>query len=270
MTDALVASLGMYDFPWTAGANDTLWRAIAERLRHEGVAAPLTLARGADLHDLWRDPGLIFGQTCGYPYVTELKGKTAVVATPAYAFLGCEGASTCSLVIAPKRLQRRSLADFNGARAAINSRDSNSGMNVFRATIAPLAEGRPFFASVLVTGSHAASLAAVSEGAADIAAIDCVSFALLRRGRPELTARVEAIGRTPSAPGLPFVMSAALGERHLEAVRGALFAALEDPALAEARATLGLAGAKMLDDAEYERIADLEREAIALGYPELA
>jgi ABC-type phosphate/phosphonate transport system substrate-binding protein len=270
MTNALLASLGMYDFPWTADANDALWAAIAERLRAIGVAAPRGLTRGAELHDLWRDPGLIFGQTCGYPYVTELRGKTALVATPVYDFPGCDGATTCSFIVARKGAERRALADFAGTRAAINAYDSNSGTNVFRAAIAPFAGGRRFFSEALVTGAHQASLAAVGEGAADIAAIDCVSFALLQRGRPELTARVEVIGRTPSSPGLPFVMSAALAEQHLEAARAALFAAIGDPALAEARATLGLAGAEILDDSDYERIAQLEQGAVALGYPELA
>jgi ABC-type phosphate/phosphonate transport system substrate-binding protein len=270
MTESLVASLGMYDFPWTAGANDALWAGMAERLRAAGVDAPSRLSRSTDLHALWRDSKLIFGQTCGYPYVTELREATVLVATPIYAFAGCEGAAHCSFVIAERRGRKRALADLFGARAAINARDSNSGMNLFRATIAPVARGRPFFGEVVVTGSHEASLAAVSAGEAAIAAIDCVSFALLRRGRPELTEGVEIIARTPTAPGLPFIISAALAPAHLEAVRAALLATLEEPALAAARATLGLAGAKILDDAAYERIVQLEREAIAAGYPELA
>ena len=270
MTDALVASLGMYDFPWTADANDALWSGLADRLVAAGLDAPRRLSRGADLHELWRDPKLIFGQTCGYPYVTQLRGKTVLVATPVYAFSGCEGASHASLIVADGRRGDRSLVDFAGARAAINARDSNSGMNLFRAAVAPLANGNPFFRQIVVTGSHEASLAAVSAGDADITAIDCVSFALLRRGQPELTERVAIIARTPLSPVLPFVMSAALAPSHLDAARATLFAALEDPALADARATLGLIGAEILDDDDYRRVAQLEREAIAAGYPELA
>jgi ABC-type phosphate/phosphonate transport system substrate-binding protein len=270
MTYAFVASLGMYDFPWTAAANDALWAAVARRLRDAGVEAPRNLSRGVDLHELWLDPKLIFGQTCGYPYVTELRGKTALVATPAYAFPGCEGASHCSFVVANRRRESGALADFAGARVAINMRDSNSGMNLFRATIAPFAQRRPFFEKVIVTGSHQASLAAVNAGKVDIAAIDCVSFALLRRGRPELTESVNVVARTPSTPALPFIISAALAEPHLNAVRAALFATLADPALEDARATLGLAGAEILADADYQRVAQLEQQAIAAGYPELA
>jgi len=270
VTDALVASLGMYDFPWTAAANDALWAGLAERLRAAGVAAPIDLARGADLNGLWRNPKLIFGQTCGYPYVTALRASVALIATPTYAFPGCHGAAHRSFIVASKRRERRNLADFAGARAAVNAPDSNSGMNLFRATIAPIARGRAFFGQVTVTGSHAASLAAVNEGTVDLAAIDCVSFALLRRGRPELTQGVDIIARTPLSPALPFIMSAGLAKAHLGAVRAALFATLEDPALAGPRDALGLAGAAILGDVDYQRVAEFEREAIAAGYPALA
>src|SRR5580704_7864575 len=169
-SSALIASLGMYDFPWTAKANDALWAAMSARLREAGIDAPPKLTRGVDLHQIWRDPNLIFGQTCGYPYVTHLSGKAVLVATPIYAFPGCQGSSHRSVIIAHKTRARATLVDFAGARAAINGRDSNSGMNLFRVAIAPFAQGRPFFSEVLLTGSHEASLAAVSAGAADIAA----------------------------------------------------------------------------------------------------
>lgn len=268
--NARVASLGMYDFPWTAAANDALWAAIAERLDAAGVEAPARLSRAIPLGELWRSPRLIFGQTCGYPYVARLRGEVALVATPIYAFPGCDGPSHRAIIIANKWRQRRALADFAGARAAINARDSNTGMNLFRATIAPLAHGRPFFSQVIVTGSHEASLAAVSEGRAEIAAVDCVSLALIRRGRPALTDTIEAIAESPRSPALPFVMSADLAKDHLASARAALFSALNDPALAETRAALGLAGAALLGDSDYESVAQIEREAIAAGYPALA
>jgi ABC-type phosphate/phosphonate transport system substrate-binding protein len=269
MSKALIASLGMYDFPWTEAANDALWAAIANRLRARGVVAPRGLSRGGDLHEFWRSPSLIFGQACGYPYVTRLRERVALIATPIYAFPGCEGASHGAFIVANRRRARRALADFAGARAAINARDSNTGMNLFRAAIAPFAGGRPFFAEVIVTGSHEASLAAVGVGEADIGAIDCVSFALLQRGRPALLESVEAIAHTPRTPALPFIMNADLARSHLTAVRQALLETLNDPALAAARATLGLVGAEILDDADYERVAQIERDAIEAGYPAL-
>jgi ABC-type phosphate/phosphonate transport system substrate-binding protein len=260
----------MYDFPWVAAANDTLWRALGERLRSAGVEAPQALSRGVDLQDLWRDPRLIFGQTCGYPYVTALRDTVTLIATPIYAHPGCEGPYHRSFVIARKADARRRLEDFAGARAAVNSLDSNSGMNLFRATIAPVARGRAFFAGVIVTGSHQASLAAVSAGKADIAALDCVSFALLAEGRPELIDHIAVVAQSPLSPALPFVMSASQAAARLGEVRRALQATLADPALAAARRALGIISVALLGDVDYERVAEIEQAAIMAGYPALA
>ncbi len=65
-------------------------------------------------------------------------------------------------------------------------------------------------------------------------------------------------------------MNAELGKSLAAAVRVALFAALNDPALADAREALGLKGAVILSEADYRTIGEIERGAIALGYPELA
>ncbi|HLW91760.1 MAG TPA: PhnD/SsuA/transferrin family substrate-binding protein [Roseiarcus sp.] len=267
--DALVASLGMYDFPSIASANAELWAAIGGYLRAAGIAAPEMLDHG-NLDDAWRNERLIFGQTCGYPFVTSLRNHVALVATPTYAFEGCQGSNHCSFVVTNAKSGQRSLAGFEGARAAINGRDSNSGMNLFRGLIAPIARGRPMFGEVIVTGSHAASIAAIAAGEADLAAIDCVAFALLRRERPELFNDVVTVARTQVSPGLPFVINAELGKSLAAAVRVALFAALNDPKLAAARAALGLTGAAILTEADYRKVAEIERTAVALGYPELA
>lgn len=266
---APIAALPMYDFPWVAKANDALWAAVAVRLRHAGVEAPARLTRAGDPAAQWRDPGLILGQTCGYPYVTELRDAVALIATAEYAFPGCEGANHRSFLVARARDPRRDLASFRGARAALNAWDSNTGMNLFRATIAPVARGAPFFGAIVVTGSHQASVAAVAEDRADLASIDCVSFALLQRGRPEFTERVMVIAESPLSPCLPFIASARLPSSTIDAVRRALLAALADPDLFEARAALGLTGARPTTAADYERVVAVERKAAAAGYPRL-
>jgi ABC-type phosphate/phosphonate transport system substrate-binding protein len=202
--------------------------------------------------------------------VTGLKDAVTLIATPEYSFPGCDGAAHRSVIIRRANDQRRGLVEFRGAIAALNSYDSNTGMNLFRAAIASVAGGAPFFRAVLVTGSHEASAAAVAEGQADLASLDCVSFALIGRGRPELMERVAIVGESPLSPGLPFIASTSLGLATIDAVREALFAALADPDLAEARATLGLAAARVLVQPDYERVLSFERAAIAAGYPKLA
>lgn len=266
----LVATLGMYDFPWIAAANDALWRAISTRLAAAGCPAPAVLTRGADLYGLCMNPQLIFGQTCGYPYVSFLHPHVVLVATPIYDFPGCVGPENCSFLVARKSGGPKNLAEFRGARALVNNPDSNSGMNRFRAMVAPIAGGRPFFANVRVSGSHAASLDAIVANRADLASIDCVTFALMQRGRPALMANIQVVARTAMTPGLPFVMSNRLAPTHLQDLRLALVDVLADPQLAPARKTLGLSGMQIVSPADYDRVAELERAAVAAGYPQLA
>jgi ABC-type phosphate/phosphonate transport system substrate-binding protein len=267
---ALIAILPMYDFPCTAAANDELWASISARLAEAGVQASPRLTRDGDLAEFWRNPGLVFGQTCGYPYVTALKKTVTLVAAPEYSFPGCESASHRSFIIRRATDSRIALNEFCGAIAALNAHDSNTGMNLFRASVAPIAGGKTFFSAIVLTGSHEASVAAVAEGEADLASIDCVSFALLGRGRPELIDRVAIVAESPLSPCLPFIASANLTAPMIAAVREALFEALADPDLAETRATLGLTGARIAAPADYDRVMEIEREAAAMGYAELA
>ncbi|NNF76519.1 MAG: phosphate ABC transporter substrate-binding protein, partial [Rhizobiales bacterium] len=86
-----VASLPMYDHPAVRQATDRLWRGLARALGREGVRVPDILNRQPDYATLWELPGLIFSQTCGYPYMSRLRGKVQLVATPIYNAMGCEG-----------------------------------------------------------------------------------------------------------------------------------------------------------------------------------
>lgn len=268
--EAPIAALPMYDFPWTVAANDALWASISARLAGASVRAPGRLTRGGELVALWRHPGLIFGQTCGYPYMTALRDSVTLIATPEYSFPGCDGASHRSFIIRRLSDPRRALGEFRGASAALNAHDSNTGMNLFRATVAPIAGAAPFFRGNIVTGSHEASVEAVAEGRADLASIDCVSLTLIGRGRPELIERVAVVVESVASPCLPFIASGSLPPSTIAAVREALFAALDDPNLAETREALGLAGARILVQPDYDRVLALEREAVAAGYPKLA
>ena len=120
------------------------------------------------------------------------------------------------------------------------------------------------------SGGHPNSLALVAAGDADVCAADCVSYALLARHRPAALDGLRSLGHTPSAPGLPYVTKATTDDDTLARLRNGLFAALADPGLAAARADLLIRGADVLPEAAYERIVDLEQEAAALGYPQVA
>ncbi|MGO4725798.1 MULTISPECIES: phosphate/phosphite/phosphonate ABC transporter substrate-binding protein [unclassified Inquilinus] len=248
----LQASLPMYDLPEVRWATDALWSAVAERLSADHVAAPPALTRGPALPDLWTDPALLFSQTCGNPYIRRFRDRLRLVATPCYAAPGCDGPRYRSQLVARAGGPERALADFRGAVCAVNEWDSLSGWVGFAAVL-PEAPDR-FFAGAVVTGAHVASLAAVAAGEADIAAIDCVTHALLQRHRPAALAGLRVIGSTAPAPGLPYVTRRGIDDGTVAALQRALRDALADPATAEARAALLLDGIEILGEADYDTI----------------
>lgn len=267
---APVAALPMYDLPELQAANDALWRAVAERLAASGAdEVPLRLTRGADLETLWTSPALLLAQTCGYPLTKGLAARVQLVATPRYRAQGCEGPFRRSAIVVRAHEPAAQLSELRGARAAMNDAMSDSGMNLLRAAVAPLAHGEAFFQGVSVTGSHLASAEAVAWGAADLAAIDAVTWAHLRRHRPALTFRLRVLGWTERTPGLPLITAATTGRDTLQALRRALTDVAADPQLAQARETLLLDGFSPLPAHYYRLTAHLEERAEALGYPTL-
>ncbi|THD61587.1 PhnD/SsuA/transferrin family substrate-binding protein [Phenylobacterium sp.] len=267
---APIVALPMYDFPELRDANAALWDALRTPLLAHGVAAPLDLARPADLEDLWRDSQLLLAQTCGYPLMTGLRGAVQLVATPRYRAPGSEGPFHRSAIIVAATRDAERLVELRGSRAALNSWTSNTGMNLLRAAVSEVAGGQPFFSDVSVTGSHLASLTAVAEGRADLAAIDNVTYAQICRLSPDLAAGVRNLQWTASTPGLPLVTSAGTPPTTLRALRRALQATVTNPALAAVRRELLIDGFCVLPARNYGEVLQLEHAAIARGYPVLA
>jgi len=265
---APLAALPMYDLPELQAANDALWGGIAMRLAADGLEeVPARLTRTTELEALWTSPALLLAQTCGYPLVTTLGAQVQVVATPRYRAPGCEGPFRRSAIVVRAHEPAHRLADLRGARGAVNDMMSDSGMNLFRAAIAPLAGEQPFFRSLVVTGAHLASVEAVAFGEADVAAIDAVTWAHIGDLRPDLAWRLRVLEWTDRTPGLPLITAAASGPRTLAALRRALAEVAADPQLAEAREILRLEGFSLLPRHYYQLTSHMEARAQALGYP---
>jgi len=240
------ASLPMYDWPEIRPFTDQFWAGLA---RHAGLAGALD--RSSTFDAPWRDPGLLFSQTCGYPFTHEFKDMLTYVATPHYAAEGCSGTFYSSFVFAREAL---TLGELQGARPAVNARDSMSGMLALKLVFSPLAQGGEFFAPALITGSHRASLRAVREDRADVCAIDAVCVGLARKHSPRDLEGLVEIARSPLVPSLPYVTRAGDVNR----LRDAFAKSMTDPDLAEARAALLLQDVSVLADGTYNIIAQLE------------
>jgi ABC-type phosphate/phosphonate transport system substrate-binding protein len=142
-------------------------------------------------------------------------------------------------------------------------------MNLLRATVAPLAAGTEFFESVDLSGSHRRSIEMVADGEADIAAIDCVSWAHLQRIAPERTGALRVLGWTEASPSLPFVTAAGTDAATLRVLRSALADIIADPALADIRERLFLSGFDFAPDPGFAQVLGLAQRAAELHYPEL-
>jgi ABC-type phosphate/phosphonate transport system substrate-binding protein len=265
------ASLAMYNaVPPVQAANDRLWQGIRDRLRGSGYDAPDVLDQVSAYDDTWLEPDLVLAQTCGYPYVSHLKGKVRLVATPAYGFAGGKGTERVSFIIVPDGSSAAGIEDLRGKVAAVNDWDSNSGMNLFRAAVAPFARDGKFFSGIKVTGGHLPSIEAVRTGAADVAAIDTVTWGMLAQHQPEMIADVRILAESPSGPGLPFITRLDASDAEVEALRSAVAGTIADPAYAGAVEALGLSGLEILGDADYDRLDAYRRDAERLGYPIIA
>src|SRR5260370_158036 len=124
--------------------------------------------------------------------------------------------------------------------------------------------------SSLAEGAPAASFAAIADRRAEVAAIDCISYALLARHRRKLAAATRILARTAQSPTLPFVTARSRSAATVGRLRDALAACLADPALAGSREALLLAGMTPADEADYGILQEYETRAEGLGYPLLA
>jgi len=88
-------------------------------------------------------PDVLFTQMCGYPLYKVFRDQGTVLATPSFAFAGCEGPNHCAFFMVRAKGPAERLEDLRGRVFGCNSRLSNSGMNLPRLTLARIAEGRP-------------------------------------------------------------------------------------------------------------------------------
>jgi len=193
----------MYGWPALERPLDRFWESIRINLAAAGISAPDHLDRTTPARVSWDRPDLVLGQTCGYPFRTHLRGRVALIGTPDYGLPGAPPGYYFSVIIARKGSSNQRGKVFDGC-LAVNAFDSQSGWAAIYTHLASL--DRPIIEAI-ETGSHRASATAVAEARADYAAIDAVSWRLMRRYLYDITRELQVIGQTIPTPGLPFITS---------------------------------------------------------------
>ncbi len=264
------ASLPWYDLDEIRWATDLFWREMAERLVRFGVRnVPARLNRDIHYEQQWSSSDFLFGQACGYDVCATHASRLQVVATPCYSAPGCHGPTYSSFVVVRDGSRFGHLEDLRGTRCVINTPSSHSGMNVLRALVAPLHENGRFFADVQVSGSHATSLRLIQRGDVDVAAIDCVTHALLARHRPNELSGTRVLMQTRQEPAPPFVTGASTSSSTLIRLRQALDETLAASKMTKATDALCIDRVEVLPFDAYESIDELDDLAHEHDYHEM-
>lgn len=209
--NAPVATLSMYDWPETAHAIDVLWSHIHNQLTQREIEAPIKLDRDTHPAALWSKPELILGQTCGWPYANYLKEQVTPFARFHYDLPDCPAGDYNSVYIGHDdddfdHLESAQAFEFV-EKIAMNSDDSQSGFHVFSEITGKPAEDSIAKEKRVVTGAHRNSISAVTNGDANIAAIDAVAFELAKHYEPEAISRIVVLRNSKPNPSLPLITS---------------------------------------------------------------
>ncbi len=205
----------MYERGETRDATDRLWAETKRALYSMGVKAPSQLSRDVEPFDLWQSEDLLLAQTCGLPFRARLNDKVQLVASPVHD-MPCQDGHYYSVIVA------RAAGLPGNPTLAVNDALSQSG---WAAALDWATTNKVRIGNKVLSGGHRNSAQMVTEGQADVAALDAVTWAMIRRWDAFAGDLIE-IGRTDPTPALPYITGPAgdpdLLARALETAIGAL------------------------------------------------
>jgi ABC-type phosphate/phosphonate transport system substrate-binding protein len=267
---ARIASLPMYDFTEIRPALDTFWHGLTKHLKREGVKyIPDSLSHDRPVQSLWSDPDLLVTQCCGYDLISRYKESLTPVAVPHFSAPGCSGSEYSSFIVVRDDNPATDVLEMKGSIAVINGPESHSGMSALRHLVASRSHHGRFFSDIKISGSHIDSIDFVKRGLANVAPIDCVTYALLEKHRPQTVWGLRVLGRTFCAPAPPYVILKSNQDQLAERFWNALSQAYDDPALRSARQNLFLKDVEQVATGYYDKIRAFEEHAANFDYPVL-
>jgi ABC-type phosphate/phosphonate transport system substrate-binding protein len=239
----MIASLMMYARPELRASENRYWAAIREALAARGVDSPVSLSNDLDGMTVWQDPGLVLSQTCGMPFRLFLQGDVTLIGTPDFGVTDCPPGYYRSALVVRADDARTTLAAFRDARFAFNQTHSQSGYAAPYAHVAALGF---WFAERVQSHGHRLSAQMVAQGEADIAALDAVTWRLMRQ-YDDVADRLRVLEWTHPTPGLPYIGGP---DADADEMFGAVSEAIASLS-AEDRAALGIKGLVRIANEDY-------------------
>lgn len=263
------AHLSWYDFSRLQEANNSFWKAIRQECLRKNPELKLKeeLVRDLDSRELWNSPDCFFTQACGYDIEYRHNLPLICLAAPIHEIPGCEGHLHSAFLVIKQENKAREIADLLGSRAVINCWMSNSGMNLLRHSLAPVAASKEnFLTSIEVSGAHRESLRMIQDNKADLASIDCITWYHLKRFEPAELEGLRILAQSALCPMPPLCTSTTTSIEDREILLGSIERVLELNANSQWVKDLGYNKVKRVENSEYLALRRLHEEAVNLGY----
>ena len=206
----MIANLMMYCRPELEDAHNRYWALIRKNLAQAGIGSPKNLSQDAEEFSVWNNPNLVLSQTCGMPYRKWLHPNVTLIGTPDFDLLGCPKGYYRSAFIVRKNDPHNALTDYKDANFTYNQDFSQSGYAAAFAHLKPLGF---WFKNRSQSHQHLASARAVAESRADIAALDAVTWRLIRKYE-DFAHNLRVLTWTKPTPGLPYIAGPNADQEH--------------------------------------------------------
>lgn len=170
----------------------------------------------AEVGEMLRQGKLDMAFICSGPYALDDPDSRSLLAMPVV-----QGATTYhSYIIVSGDSKAQSLADLRGASFAFTDPDSNTGYLSAVYMLHQLhSEPRTFFRETIFTHSHDNSILAVRRGLVDGAAVNSLIWDFYAAKRPDLTANIRVLDKSPPFAMPPVVVSSRMDPDLMEALR---------------------------------------------------
>jgi len=226
-------------------------------------------------------PDIALTHVCGLPFAETLHPRVEIVGTPLWRGVS-DGAGwyRSRIVVAESFAEKHGIGDLSGLAGLARVSDAGPGWAAVLRPVVNNPESLSGWASLgvailqslgtaagfepAVSGSHVASLAAIADGRADIAAIDAVTFELLRRYRPMALEGIRVLGEGPAIPAPPLVCNARLLHDRgisVHALRKAVCDVIRDPAQRSTLDAVGIESFTVLSDRDYINLSSMAARA---------
>lgn len=243
--DLMIVSFPWYDFSETGEAWDRLWLGLRQSLLlgfGSELVSPI-LDRKTPHFESLLSPELLITQTCGFDIAWSTPKALKIILTPIFSTEGAQDGFHSSFLVSRQASPLKDVAvALEEGRFVANDPRSFSGFQC----VGELGPVKPLW-----SGSHLQSLSLIKSKQADWAAIDAVTWGLLKKYRPSALSGLQIFAQTRKVPAPPFVTASDCSHQNLIKLRQAFLAFSEKSEALSTLEPLMISGFRSFTENQY-------------------